>query len=178
MAGDQSRTTDWPERDDITLASIERKVNSVDLPLSLRMIKKKRQWQEGFKETSESAYCSVKKAFSSMMREILFYEDLQGILDRVQEMHASFVWLFQQVFSHTPTLMEGTTSEEEVNLWNAIVEEASRMQASMRDEALDHKTMQQFVSPIKLALSQEPDNPLILANYAQFLYLVFCDHDK
>ncbi|KAE8124930.1 hypothetical protein FH972_019769 [Carpinus fangiana] len=77
------------------------------------------QWQEGFREVGESAYCSVKKAFSSMVfiirelqsytlhiREFLFYEDLQGILARVQkEVHASFVWLFQQVFSHTPTLM-------------------------------------------------------------------------
>ncbi|XP_048430948.1 uncharacterized protein LOC125472915 [Pyrus x bretschneideri] len=73
------------------------------------------QWQEGFREAGESACCSVKKAFSSMVfiirelhsytlqiREILFFEDLQGILSRVQkEMQTSFVWLFQQVFSRT-----------------------------------------------------------------------------
>ena len=100
-------------------ANIERKANSMELPFSLRIIKKKLQWKEEFREAGESACCSVKKAFSSMvfiirelhsyalqMREILFYQDLQGILERVQtEMHASFVWLFQQVFSHTPTLM-------------------------------------------------------------------------
>ncbi|XP_057728631.1 uncharacterized protein LOC130944356 [Arachis stenosperma] len=100
-------------------ANIERKANSVELPFSLRIIKKKLQWKEGFREAGESACCSVKKAFSSMvfiirelhsytlqMRETLCYQDLQGILERVQtEMHASFVWLFQQVFSHTPTLM-------------------------------------------------------------------------
>ncbi|KAG5002138.1 hypothetical protein JHK87_023210 [Glycine soja] len=105
--------------EEIFPANIERKANSVELPFSLRIIKKKLQWKEGFREAGESAYCSVKKAFSSMvfiirelhsftmqMREFLFYEDLQGILERVQnEMHASFVWLFQQVFSHTPTLM-------------------------------------------------------------------------
>ncbi|KAE8725551.1 zinc finger family protein [Hibiscus syriacus] len=110
----------WVERgEQIESSSIERKANSVDLPVSLRMIKRKIQWQEGFREAGETAYCSVKKAFSSMvfiirelhsytlqMRELLYYEDLQGILVRVQkEMHASFVWLFQQVFSHTPTLM-------------------------------------------------------------------------
>ncbi|XP_035838022.1 uncharacterized protein LOC118485716 [Helianthus annuus] len=97
-------------------ASIERKANSVDLPFSLRIIKRKKQC---IKEAGESAYCSVKKAFSSMvfiirelqsytlqMRELLYYEDLQHILVRVQkEMNASFVWLFQQVFSQTPTLM-------------------------------------------------------------------------
>lgn len=67
-------------------------------------------------QVGESA---VKRAFSSMvfmirelqsftlhMRELLLFEDLQGILLRVRkEMHASFVWLFQQVFSATPTLM-------------------------------------------------------------------------
>ncbi|KAG2669974.1 hypothetical protein I3843_14G061500 [Carya illinoinensis] len=116
----QQGPPEWVRRDEIIPASIERKANSVDLPLSLRMIKRKMQWQEGyFREVGESAYCSVKKAFSSMvfiirelqsytlqMRELLFYEDVQGILARVQrEMHTSFVWLFQQVFSHTPTLM-------------------------------------------------------------------------
>ncbi|XP_009371527.2 uncharacterized protein LOC103960770 [Pyrus x bretschneideri] len=112
--------SDWQRRDEIVQeASIERKANSFDLPLSLRIIKRKMQWQDGFREAGESACCSVKKAFSSMvfiirelhsytlqMREILFFEDLQGILSRVQkEMQASFVWLFQQVFSQTPTLM-------------------------------------------------------------------------
>ncbi|KAF5744521.1 hypothetical protein HS088_TW07G00093 [Tripterygium wilfordii] len=323
----------WPERDYIIPVSIERKANSVDLPLSLRMIKKKMQWQEGFREAGESAYCSVKKAFSSMvfiirelhsytlqMREVLFYEDLQGILGRVQkEMHASFVWLFQQVFSHTPTLMvyvmillanfsvhsmasynaiaaalpltstgtatasvieevldqrsqkfdssaiksfsvssssgkttsiggnnggggkirsaangtdgdgkfdrsdhyrtivpdgasqvssPGTTGEEEsisgqdrieeeLKLWNSIVEEASRMQTSVKDEGLDHETMQRLVSPVnskiepddfvdffktdllyRSQLTLDPNNPLLLSNYAQFLFTVAHDYDR
>ncbi|XP_061959114.1 uncharacterized protein LOC133680284 [Populus nigra] len=326
---------DWSGRDDIIPASIERKANSVDLPLSLRMIRRKMQWQEGFREAGESAYCSVKKAFSSMvfiirelhayslqMREFLFTEDLQGILARVQkEMHASFVWLFQQVFSHTPTLMvyvmillanftvhsmannaalaappnsgsyaattesisvietpdqknqkfdsssvkmfsvssssgkttsiggnnggggkvrplasgtegdgwfdqsnqirtivpdgasqlsslgtsreaesasEQVSREEELSLWNSIVEEASKMQYfPLRDESLDHETIQRFVSPInakieaddyaeyfrtdlqyQMGLSQDPKNPLLLANYAQFLNMVFHDYDR
>ncbi|KAI3988867.1 hypothetical protein MKX01_016438 [Papaver californicum] len=100
-------------------ANIEMKANSVDIPLSLRILRRKNQWKEGFREVGESACCSMKKAFSSMvfilrelhsytlqMRELLYYEDLQGIIARVhREMHASFVWLFQQIFSHTPTLM-------------------------------------------------------------------------
>ncbi|XWS53023.1 hypothetical protein CRYUN_Cryun11dG0122300 [Craigia yunnanensis] len=325
----------WLERgEEIIPSSIERKANSVDFPLSLRIIKRKLQWQEGFREARESAYCSMKKAFSSMvfiirelhsytlqMRELLFYEDLQGILVRVQkEMHASFVWLFQQVFSHTPTLMvyvmvllanysvhstgniaslaavaanrtagsyvsvvevqdqkqpkfdsssiksftvssssgkttsiggnnggggkvrpvvsgtdgdgwfdrtdqyrtivpDGTfqlsspgttreaqtestsgrvTREDELSLWNSIVDEASKMQALFRDETLDHETIQRFVSPViakiesdgdyevyfrtellyQTGLSQEPNNPLLLANYAQFLHLVAHDYDR
>lgn len=326
---------DFPERDEIIPANIERKANSVDIPLSLRIIKRKKQWQEGFMEAGESAYCSMKKAFSSMvfiirelhsytlqMREVLFYEDLQGILASVQkEMHASFVWLFQKVFSQTPTLMvyvmvllanysvysmssnaaiaaippaqayavtteevstvkdespsrqkfdssivrtlnlsssngktasvggnngggggkykpvasgtdgdgrfdesnyyhtitpDGVSSllnpsktsgeesvsrqasiEEEATLWNSIVEEASKMQAASRDEALDQETTQRFVSPVdakieaddqseyfrtellyQTELVQEPNNPLLLANYAQFLYLVVQDFDR
>ncbi|KAJ0765306.1 putative tetratricopeptide-like helical domain superfamily [Helianthus annuus] len=308
---------------DMIPASIERKANSVDLPFSLRIIQKKKQWQEGFREAGESAYCSVKKAFSSMvfiirelqsytlqMREALFYEDLQGVLVRVQkEMNASFVWLFQQVFSHTPTLMvyvmillanysvhamsnnvafaavqttmesisfvdiqkptnidsssvktfpvvsngkhtsidginggggksrpvaSGTdgeesfngavghhqkvipdetsaastinpsvsgqvTREEESGLWQSIVEETVDMQDVIRNGALDHHTMQRFVSPVnakvmeednaseshfrtdllyQMGLSEEPDNTLLLANYAQFLYIIAQDFDR
>ncbi|KAL2236612.1 uncharacterized protein LOC105165171 [Sesamum indicum] len=321
---------DFPERDEIIPANIERKANRVEIPLSLRIIKRKKQWQEGFMEAGESAYCSVKAAFSSMvfiirelhsftlqMREVLFYEDLQGILANVQkEMHASFVWLFQKVFSHTPTLMvyvmillanysvyslssnaaiaaaptaqpysvamehvsvvedqssdkqkfhssivrnfklsssngkstsvggnnggggggkyrpvgsgtdgdgrfdesnyqptitpdgqsslgnpsrtsgEETVSsesvlEEETALWNSIVEEASRTRA------VDQETTQKFVSPVdarieaddyseyfrtellyQTELAHDPNNPLLLANYAQFLYLVAQDFDR
>ncbi|XP_061373160.1 uncharacterized protein LOC133315528 isoform X2 [Gastrolobium bilobum] len=321
-------------------ANIERKANSVDLPFSLRIIKKKLQGKEGIIEAKENAYCSVKKAFSSMvfiirelhsytlqMREILFYQDLQGILQRVQkEMHASFVWLFQQVFSHTPTLMvyvmillanftvysmghnaaiaavtptrevassvsdahdqknhhkfdstaiktfsvsnsngrktacvgggnggggkfrpvangtdgdgrfdgsdrsrhgtivphgggggassqvfktgenetesvsgqEEKEEEKETRLWNSMVEEASSMQVGLRDgEGLNHDAMKRFVSPVtariesddyaeylrtelvyQTGLSQEPNNTLLLANYAQFLYLVLHDYDR
>ncbi|KAK8598571.1 hypothetical protein V6N13_094537 [Hibiscus sabdariffa] len=324
----------WVERgEDIASSSIERKANSVDLLVSLRMIKRKLQWQEGFREAGETAYCSVKKAFSSMvfiirelhsytmhMRELLYYEDLQGIIVRVQkEMHASFVWLFQQVFSHTPTLMvyvmillanysvhsmgsnaalaaaaaanptpyvsmvdvqdqkhskfdsssmksfsvssssgktasiggnnggggkvrpvasgtdgdggfdkadqfssivpngmpqlsspgttdetqsdsmlQGVAREDELSLWNSMVDEASRMLASVRDETLDHETLERFVSPVtakieadgdceeyfrtellyQTGVSQEPENSLLLANYAQFLYLVAHDYDR
>ncbi|KAJ0614989.1 hypothetical protein HanIR_Chr02g0068881 [Helianthus annuus] len=58
---------------DMIPASIERKANSVDLPFSLRIIKRKKQC---IKEAVESAYCSVKKAFSSMVfiiRELQSY---------------------------------------------------------------------------------------------------------
>ncbi|KAL5077210.1 hypothetical protein RYX36_016194 [Vicia faba] len=302
--------------EEIMPAIIERKANSIELPFSLRIIKKKLKLKEEFREVGESARCSVKKAFSSMvfiirelqcftlqMREALFYEDLQGILERVQrEMHASFVWLFQQVFSHTPTLMvyvmillanftvhsmssnnaiaavappvetesivefrdsefqkfdssviksfsvsngNNTASvdggsgrggkfkpvasgfdgdgrfdqtgtgflnggvnrtgenepesvlgkedeEEETKLWESMVEEASRMEVE-----LDREAMKRFVSPVsamiesddyaeylrtelvyQTALSQEPNNGLLLANYAQFLYIVAHEFER
>ncbi|KAI3507879.1 hypothetical protein L1887_22874 [Cichorium endivia] len=319
----QMKEPEWAG--DMIPASIERKANSVELPFSLRIIQKKKQWQEGFREAGESAYCSVKRAFSSMvfiirelqsytlqMREALFYEDLQEVLVRVQqEMNASFVWLFQQVFSQTPTLMvyvmillanysvhamssnvafaaslppaiiesvsnienqsqskidpssiktfpvnssgkatsiggfhggggkfrpvaSGTdgdesfngavshhrkfipdgvssssttnpsisgqaTHEEESGLWKSIVEEADNMQELIRNGVLDRQTMQTFVSPVTakieeeeaegesnfrtellylMGLSEEPENPLLLANYAQFLYIVARDYDR
>ncbi|XP_022998217.1 uncharacterized protein LOC111492931 [Cucurbita maxima] len=317
---------DWPGPDELVPAMIERKANSFDLPVSLRMIKKKLQWQEDIRESGQSSHCSVKKAFSSVvfmirelhsyalrLREILYFEDLQSILVRVQkETHASFVWLFQHVFSHTPTLMVsvmillanftvysmgnnaafasispppaavvsvveshnqhhskfdsstiktfsvssssgkttsiggnnggggkvrpiaggvdddgqlnrsdqygtilpdnasqvsslGTTKkpesvsnreEEEAELWNSIVEEASKMR-QWRDGVLDHEALQNLISPVtanmesddyadylrtellyQTSLVQEPNNPLLLTNYAQFLYLVGHDYDR
>ena len=85
---------------------------------------------------------------------------------------------------------EQAAREEELSLWNSIVDAARQMQASLIDESLDFETMQRFVSPIKAnvapddyadylrtelvyqtGLSQDPNNPL-LTNYAQFLCLV------
>ncbi|KAJ1426382.1 Tetratricopeptide-like helical domain superfamily [Sesbania bispinosa] len=119
LLGIQPEPPSWPEREEILRLSFERKVNSVGIPLSIRMIKKKLQFQEGVKEASELTHCSVKKTFSSMLfilhelqnhalqtRETLCCEDLQSVIAKLQrEMDASFVWLFQQVFWKTPTLM-------------------------------------------------------------------------
>lgn len=295
----------WMEM--VNHSSIERKANSVDLPLSLRIIKRKLQ-EEALKEASQSTCCSINKAFSSMVfmieelhsfalqtRETIFYEDLQGVLRQVKkDMHASLLWIFQRVFSHTPTLMvyvmillanftvhsvalnlaiaasppqpvvpieaspvtkgqdqthqrfdfsslkessgggrmdlgpaasgtdgngfdgskwfgpitfdkvsdlspqRGSVSgqgirEEERSLWNSMVEEADQMQ----DSPVDRDMRLRLVSPIsarielddyanytrtellyKIGLAQEPNNPLLLANYAQFLYLVTQDYDR
>uniref|UniRef100_A0A0E0L367 Uncharacterized protein n=1 Tax=Oryza punctata TaxID=4537 RepID=A0A0E0L367_ORYPU len=112
----------WP-------ASVERSASSARMPLSLRMLKRKKQqqhqrllarqtrWDE---RLLGSAGDSVGRAFSSMvlivrelqsfalqqMREAMLGDDLQGVLARVHgEMHASFVWLFQHIFAGTPALM-------------------------------------------------------------------------
>ncbi|GAB4831929.1 hypothetical protein Ancab_005944 [Ancistrocladus abbreviatus] len=85
----------------------------------------------------------------------------------------------------------------EVELWNSMVEEASRMQGEWKDEGLDRGTTQQFVSPVsveieaddyveyhrtdllyQIGVSEEPNNPLLLSNYAQFLYLIARDYDR
>ncbi|CAO2167094.1 unnamed protein product [Urochloa humidicola] len=111
----------WP-------ASVERSASSVGLPLSLRMLKRRKQQLEQGRwgderrlvdRAGESARAAVGRAFASMvliirelqsftlqMREALLYEDLQTVLARVHaEMHASFVWLFQHIFAGTPALM-------------------------------------------------------------------------
>lgn len=283
----------WPERREIiSYLSFVRKSKSVELPFSIGMLRRKQ------KQLEEFTYCSVNKAFSSMVfivRELqsyalsirgsLYCEDLEEIIGKVQrEINASFIWLFTQVFSRTPSLMvyvmillanfsvysmannavvaatplpaamsetpldecvsetekkpavnatpyvfvkktipiqypsnivQGEMyggdwfgkelmmgfvrdQEEELGLWKSVVEEASRMHAEMRDiEALDHETMKRLVAPVsveieaddrdpyfrtdlsyQIGLLQEPDNPLLLFNYAQFLYLVAHDHDR
>ncbi|GAB2274455.1 hypothetical protein Dimus_009225 [Dionaea muscipula] len=295
---------DWAAGDEI---------GGVEIPPSLlRMIKRKNKWQEeGFMDTGDSAYYSMKAAFSSLVlmirelhvftlqtRELIYYEDLQEVCVRTQkEIQASFIWLFQHVFSHTPTLMvyvmmflanfavhstssnaatleteqrrssasyttksimliekkderiqkydssaitslsvassggntasvvgisgrpgvdgwfeqivpdgasqvpglgavRGEDSEEEARLWNSMVEEAAKMQAELRDEALDTETVSRFVSPVtanveeiddyadyfrtemvyQVGLAKDPNNTLLLANYAQFLSLVLHDY--
>nr|GMC48909.1 uncharacterized protein LOC109182900 [Ipomoea batatas] len=64
---DPVKPPDWVEREEIIpAASIKWKANSVDLPISLRIIKRKKQWAEGFHEEGELASCSMKRAFSNM----------------------------------------------------------------------------------------------------------------
>ncbi|KAF2319029.1 hypothetical protein GH714_012607 [Hevea brasiliensis] len=214
---------EWPERDEIVKLSIVRKANSVEIPLSLRMIGRKQKWQEGFADAGDFAYCSVKKAFSSMVfiiRELqnyalsirgrLYSEDLQAVVNKFQkEMNASFVWLFQQVFSRTPNLMvyvmlllanftvhsmignmttspsrrlydkllttqgmsleqisedvlstslpeyEEMIEEEEMKLWNLLVEEAAIMREESRYPVLDQETMKHLVSSISVEIEPE-----------------------
>nr|AAF79562.1 F22G5.38 [Arabidopsis thaliana] len=83
------------------------------------------------------------------------------------------------------------SGQEEIRLWNSILEETAKM------ETLDHETMKGMVSPVEArleaeesmdyfktellyqtGLSQEPGNVLLLANYAQFLYLIIHDYDR
>lgn len=285
MLGIRPEPPDWPEREEVLRANIERKVNSMEIPFSLRMIKKKQQRSEGFGYTGDLESSSFQKAFSSMefiiielqscalqIREKLCDEDLEGIIAKVQrDMHVSFMWLFQQVFSRTPDLMinvmvlmsdfclystthniasevpvlmgplnESITdavstkqhnflsiddnrqlsrsapsfdypgdvldhefsheldSVEELKLWNSMVNEAKEMQvAGLEDIVPDHEELLWFVSPVtveiepdnkmdyfktdllyQMGLSQDPDNSLLLCNYAQFLHLVAHEYDR
>ncbi|KAE9594331.1 hypothetical protein Lalb_Chr18g0052681 [Lupinus albus] len=112
VLGIQPKPPSWPEGDEILRLRFERKVNTVELPLSIRMIKKKLQCHKGFKEeTSElTCYCSVKKTFSFMlfiihqlqsyalqMKESMCYESSKGVMAEMQRgLDASFLWLFQE----------------------------------------------------------------------------------
>ncbi|CAM0955280.1 unnamed protein product [Alopecurus aequalis] len=118
-AGVQTVGCGWPP-------SLERSAGSVGLPLSLRMLKRKKQqvappsrWDERLRLGSTGE--SVGRAFSSMvlivrelqsfalqqMQEVMLCgDDLQAVLARAHgEMHDSFVWLFQHIFAGTPALM-------------------------------------------------------------------------
>lgn len=267
MLGIRPEFLDLPDQETVLWATIEHKAKSLDIPLSLRMIKKKLQLEEGLIDPKDSAYCSIKAAFASMvfiivelqscalhMREAVCDEDLEIITNKVQkEMHSSFVWLFEQVFSRTPDLMlhvmillanfgvysvshsveiggpsreliqqypqinsslssieDGNLSHStehssmyqwesvaEMNLWNSIVYDATKIGEVKDDDVLDDETTKYFVSPVsvelepdgyedylrtdllyQMNLSQEPNNPLLLCNYAQFLHLVARDYDR
>jgi len=83
--------------------------------------------------------------------------------------------------------------EIEMGLWNSMVEEANKMKRG----DLEGEKILELISPVKveiesddyeeyyrtdllyqIGLSQEPDNTLLLSNYAQFLRLVSGDYDR
>ncbi|KAH0433679.1 hypothetical protein IEQ34_026972 [Dendrobium chrysotoxum] len=89
--------------------------------------------------------------------------------------------------------------EETATAWKGIVENTAEMiRASGRHETLmDPRTLRLFVSPVtveaepddlsaysatelsyRVALSENPDDALLLSNFAQFLYTVRRDHDS
>ena len=98
----------------------------------------------------------------------------------------------------TPVGAAAEDTEDELVIWKRIADEATRMQASVRVEALmDPDILGQLVAPVEakldtedvadyarteqryaMAVSEEPSNALLLANFAQFLYLVQRDHDR
>lgn len=217
MLGIRPESPEWAQRE-LIWASIERKANRVELPISIRMIKKKQQWKKGFRDLGESTTCSAEKAFSSMisiileiqrctleMRGLFSYEDTERIIAKVQrEMHSSFVGLFKQVFSQTPALMIY------VMILLANFSAYSTTHIGMMDpsslgsvcESITEEPSQQFLqsnsSPIemnldasknhgqyyrtdllyRMRLSHDPNNPLLLCNYAQFLHLFAHEFDR
>ncbi|KAF8022030.1 hypothetical protein BT93_G2230 [Corymbia citriodora subsp. variegata] len=119
LLGIWPKPPEWPERNKIVSIGIEMKAKSIEIPLSLRMIKRKKQQDLRTIEAREYECSSVEKAFASMvliireiqsyamhMRESLCREDLGKMVNKVhREINSSFVWIFQQVFSQAPTLM-------------------------------------------------------------------------
>lgn len=63
MLGIKPQPPKWPEREELIRASIRRRVNSVDIPLSLRMIKKRQKMNEGIRDRDDS----IKKVHYSMV---------------------------------------------------------------------------------------------------------------
>ncbi|MBA0778501.1 hypothetical protein Gotri_006358 [Gossypium trilobum] len=105
--------------DEIRRFTIEQKANNVGIPHSLRLRKQRGKLDSFVDNASGFAYSSVKNAISSLVfiireiqnytliiRESLYSEDLVDVMSKIQQdMTLTFVWLFQQVFSETPTLM-------------------------------------------------------------------------
>jgi len=91
--------------------------------------------------------------------------------------------------------------QDELAIWKRISDEATRMQASVSaEELMDPEILEQLVAPVEApapapdaeysaehaataqryeqAVSEEPNNSLLLSNFAQFLYQVQGDHDR
>ncbi|WVZ17867.1 hypothetical protein V8G54_010849 [Vigna mungo] len=103
--------------------------------------------------------------------------------------------LLQMASTKMVVSIDRTVFEQEEEEAKPMVEEASRMEVSSRGEGLDRDAMKGFVSLVmariesddyaeylrtvhQTVLSQDPNNTLLLSNYAQFLYLVAHDYDR
>ncbi|CAO2817044.1 unnamed protein product [Amaranthus hypochondriacus] len=119
---------DWPARDAMIRDCIARRASSIELPVSLRMIKMKQKFlrmeeereirdlEEHMKNGQSPIYslcCStlyiVREIQSQALksRGMVLDEELDdGIVSKFQrEMASSFIWLFKEVFAKTPDLM-------------------------------------------------------------------------
>lgn len=126
LLGIRPEPPDWPARDAMIRDCIALRASSIELPLSLRMIKMKQKFLrlEEERETGDlekymkddpinSLCCStlyiIKEVQSQALRTrglVLDEEVDDGIVSKVQrEMTSSFIWLFREVFAKTPDLM-------------------------------------------------------------------------
>ncbi|KNA14568.1 hypothetical protein SOVF_106320 [Spinacia oleracea] len=117
---------DWPARDAVIRDCIARRASSIELPLSLRMLKMKQKFQrleeereigdleEYIKDNPINNLCCstlyiIKEVQTHALRSrgLVLDEELDnGVLSKIQrEMTSSFIWLFREVFAKTPDLM-------------------------------------------------------------------------
>ncbi|KAH9621699.1 hypothetical protein KSS87_008291 [Heliosperma pusillum] len=116
----------WPARDAIMRECAARRASSVDIPLSLRMIKMKQKFlnleeqrdvYHNNNRNNDNSLNNVCCSTLDIIREIQSYalksrgielnEELDdGIISKIQrEMNSSFVWLIKEVYAKTPDLM-------------------------------------------------------------------------
>lgn len=126
LLGIRPEPPDWPARDAVIRDCIARRASSIELPLSLRMIKMKQKFQrleeereigdleEYIKDNPINNLCCstlyiIKEVQAQALRSrgIVLDEELDdGVVSKVQrEMTSSFIWLFREVFAKTPDLM-------------------------------------------------------------------------
>ncbi|KAH9767002.1 TPR REGION domain-containing protein [Citrus sinensis] len=126
LLGIRPEPVDWPEREEIVRVNIEQRANCVGIPLSLRMIKRKQKWKEGFGDAEDFAYCSVNKAFSSLVfiirelqacalhiREGLYCEDLKEIIMHSMSNNVGFAASLSPGSSETITETVSLTGEKD-----------------------------------------------------------------
>jgi len=126
LLGIKPEPPQWPAREEVIRDCIARRASSIDIPLSLRVIKLKQRIQKleeerengelGLGHDSQNPISNMCCNTLHIIREVqsqalkirglVLDEDLDGIAGKVQkEMTSSFVWLFREVFAKTPDLM-------------------------------------------------------------------------
>ncbi|KAL2939433.1 Adenosine monophosphate-protein transferase Fic [Bienertia sinuspersici] len=126
LLGISPEPPDWPARDAVIRDCIALRASSIEIPLSLRIIKMKQRFlkleeereigdlDEHMKDNPINKLCFstlyiVREVQSQALksRGMVLDEELDyGVVSKIQrEMTSSFIWLFREVFSKTPDLM-------------------------------------------------------------------------
>ncbi|KAH0676551.1 hypothetical protein KY285_024352 [Solanum tuberosum] len=145
------------------------------------------------------------QTYALHMRESMCNEDLEMIIDKVQGdiVHSASGENCDQTYLkvHYPDIVpqdesKVVWSDEEKELWDSIQDETLNMRG-LKGIGFDHEVMSKFVSPLsveiepdnsvdyykadlvyQMNLTHEPNNTLLLCNYAHFLKVFVRDNNR
>ncbi|PIA48892.1 hypothetical protein AQUCO_01300055v1 [Aquilegia coerulea] len=157
-------------------------IHGSEFPVSLRIIKMKQKLSSNIMETIPSSLdSSIIKSISSvllMIDELLKYKgnSTEDPIIVSREMSDSFVLLFKKFFFNSPNLFLGVMDL----IAHLIVFSAGRYSPKklLDYENGDLSDFDRRRIIYESLVFNDPENSLILSNYAQFLYQIADDYDK
>ncbi|KAF5204147.1 Tetratricopeptide repeat (TPR)-like superfamily protein [Thalictrum thalictroides] len=157
-------------------------IHGSEFPVSLRIIKMKQKLVSNSTETIPSSLdSSIIKSISSvllMIEELLKYKgnSTEDPIIVSREMSDSFVLLFKKVFFNSPNLYL-----EVMDLITALIVFSAEKYSPKKLIDYENGDLSDFERTriiYESLVFNDPENSLILSNYAQFLYQIANDYNK